>query len=206
MATLSIEMIREIQDLAKCYEEAEKKRYERIKASTASSFVEAKEKNLDKYFTGKPCKRGHLDYRSTKGRNCLTCQAERNKINKERYRTDPEWRKNTAAKQRKWMEGNWELYLWHGAKKRAKRDNLLFTIVPEDIVIPSRCPVLGFELRMNKGSPSFDSAAIDRLYPSLGYTKKNIIVVSHRANAIKNDSTIIELEKTYLFYKELLNK
>jgi hypothetical protein len=41
----------------------------------------------------------------------------------------------------------------------------------------------------------------------MGYTPDNIWVISHRANQIKNDATLEELEKiTYNFKKLLLEK
>lgn len=41
--------------------------------------------NLDFYFTGKPCKHGHVSIRSTKTRQCLDCTSEHNKILKTTY-------------------------------------------------------------------------------------------------------------------------
>lgn len=35
---------------------------------------EAKEKGLNRYFTGKPCKHGHISERRTENSNCVECQ------------------------------------------------------------------------------------------------------------------------------------
>ncbi len=51
------------------------------------SCKEAIEKGLKHYFTGKPCKRGHIVFRNTNGRCCLTCDNERRK---RAYRLNPE--------------------------------------------------------------------------------------------------------------------
>lgn len=40
------------------------------------SLKTAKVKNLPKYFTGKPCKRGHISLRYTKDRRCIACRTE----------------------------------------------------------------------------------------------------------------------------------
>ena len=40
---------------------------------TAASRSEAKANGLDRYFTGKPCKHGHVDLRDTKSGNCVEC-------------------------------------------------------------------------------------------------------------------------------------
>lgn len=39
------------------------------------SLAEAREKGLERFFTGVPCKRGHVSERSTKWRACLECQS-----------------------------------------------------------------------------------------------------------------------------------
>ena len=53
-------------------------------------------------------------------------------------------------------------------------------------------------IRLNKhvgeGEAKFDSPTIDKLIPSLGYTKGNVWIVSRRANMIKSDATLEELE------------
>ena len=47
---------------------------------------------------------------------------------------------------------------------------------------------------MGEGEAKFDSPTIDKLIPSLGYTKGNVWIVSRRANMIKSDATLEELE------------
>ena len=49
------------------------------------------------------------------------------------------------------------------------------------------------------------SPSIDRIIPTLGYVRGNVIVVSLKANRIKNDATPDELMEVARFYKELLN-
>lgn len=48
---------------------------------------EAKEQGLNKYFTGKPCKNGHVAERTVGCRSCLDCKKVRMKAN---YWSDPE--------------------------------------------------------------------------------------------------------------------
>lgn len=38
---------------------------------------EAREKGLKFYFTGKPCKRGHVVKRRVIGRHCVACEKQR---------------------------------------------------------------------------------------------------------------------------------
>ena len=64
-----------------------------------------------------------------------------------------------------------------------------------DIVIPIRCPVFGMILRRAKGRPKDNSPTLDRIIPSKGYVKGNVWVISMRANMIKSNATLRELER-----------
>ena len=81
------------------------------------------------------------------------------------------------------------------AKGRAKKCGIPFDLELSDIVIPDRCPVIGIELKRNpNGSgPIPSSPSLDRIVPSFGYTKGNVRVISHRANTLKSDATLLEL-------------
>lgn len=83
----------------------------------------------------------------------------------------------------------------HGAKCRAKRGGIIFDITKEDIKIPTHCPILGIPIKRNVGSGFHnDSPSLDRIHNSKGYTKDNIRVISNRANLLKCDATLKELE------------
>ena len=89
------------------------------------------------------------------------------------------------------------------AKIRAKTRGLAFDLVTGDIAIPEYCPVLGLKLRVADGCANDASPELDRIVPSKGYVKGNVIVVSRRANRIKNDATPEELQKIASFYAAL---
>lgn len=80
-----------------------------------------------------------------------------------------------------------------GAKKRAQEKGLLFTLRPEDVRIPTFCPVLGLRLAAQVGKAGDNSPTLDRVDPKYGYTKGNVVVMSHRANRLKADATAKEL-------------
>lgn len=46
------------------------------------SILQAKEENLKRYFTGKPCKNGHISERQLSDRQCIACKIEKNNIYK----------------------------------------------------------------------------------------------------------------------------
>ena len=71
-----------------------------------------------------------------------------------------------------------------------------FDIGPEDVFVPEVCPVLGIPLRSGKGRGGLNDASptLDRVIGPLGYVPGNVVVISHRANRIKSDATVEELE------------
>jgi hypothetical protein len=93
--------------------------------------------------------------------------------------------------------------MWANAKHRAATKGLPFTLVLEDIVIPDICPLLGIPIIKGRGAYSEHSPTMDRLVPSLGYTKENTWVISMRANRIKQDASLEEFE---LMAKNLRSK
>ncbi len=93
------------------------------------------------------------------------------------------------------------------AKCRAKKLNLPFNLEISDIYIPAICPLLGLPIvsGINKKSGnSPNSPSLDRKIPSLGYVKGNVWVLSRRANLLKSDATIEEVELLLSNWKKLI--
>jgi len=93
-------------------------------------------------------------------------------------------------------------YIISSARGRARKRGLPHDIKASDIEVPTHCPVLGIPLKAwgaNKQLQA-DSPTLDRIIPHLGYVKGNVRVISWRANKIKSDATLEELERivTYL--------
>ena len=92
-------------------------------------------------------------------------------------------------------------------KHKAKMSGLEFNLTEADLIIPEVCPVLGIKLEIALAEANKDtSPSIDRLDPTRGYTKDNVAIISMKANRIKNDATLEELEKVYLWLKEKQNE
>lgn len=91
------------------------------------------------------------------------------------------------------------------AKQRAKEKNRPFNLTVEDIVIPERCPVFNQPLIKN-GNRTDWSPSIDCLVPSLGYTKGNVRIISWRANRIKCDASLEEMEALLSWMRKELSK
>ena len=104
-----------------------------------------------------------------------------------------EWEREHSKKKR--LE-NPQYYLWKAAKRRAKAKDLDFNITPDDIIIPQLCPLLNIPIihTVGKGKRSDNSPSLDRIDNRLGYVKGNILVVSWRANFLKSDASLTELQ------------
>lgn len=99
-----------------------------------------------------------------------------------------------------WSEQDAVKSMLSAAKSRAKRAGVPFDLSPEDVMIPNYCPALGLKLERGRGYPTDSSPSLDRIRPSLGYVRGNVVVVSNRANRIKNNATINELRLLADFY------
>lgn len=116
----------------------------------------------------------------------------------------PAWRERHRVRKRSRVE-KWPLekWIWHSAKNRARITGVPFSISESDIAVPVRCPVLGIDMRRHKGVPQDDSYSLDRIDNTKGYVPGNVQVISRRANRLKNDATIEELESLVAHLKSL---
>lgn len=95
----------------------------------------------------------------------------------------------------------------YAARQRAKKNGIECTITVEDIVIPEICPVLGIPLfsTIGKGQqpPTLlgNSPSLDRWDNTKGYTPENIRVISMRANDLKSDATLEEMEAVVAYMR-----
>lgn len=145
-------------------------------------------------YRGAACVNGHIDsdgstLRYTRSNTCVVC--------------DKAWSKRSQRNSP------------HKARFRAKagtarRQGIEFDLEFDDIIWPELCPVLGIRLDYSYGtkgghakktSPSFD-----RIDPTKGYVKGNVIIVSLKANAIKQDASAEEVLRVGQFYQSLLDK
>ena len=143
------------------------------------------------YFSGIPCCRGHVCNRRTSTKKCVLCAKE---IGLKYISSNTEQVKLYHIANKK---NNPQQYLLAGARARAKKTNLPCTIKIEDIIIPEFCPILNIKLEINTSGYKDNSPSLDKIIPKLGYVPGNVMVISMRANMIKNNATIEELGKIY---------
>jgi hypothetical protein len=77
-------------------------------------------------------------------------------------------------------------------KNAALQAGLLFTLEFGDLVWPDVCPVLGIPLDYTASGRSENSVSFDQIDPGKGYVPGNVMVMSWRANRIKNDGSAEE--------------
>lgn len=96
--------------------------------------------------------------------------------------------------------------IYNRLKASAKRRNIEFKLtIPElnNLSFPITCPILGIPLTFNRGEAQDNSYSFDRIDSSKPYEIDNLIVVSWKANRLKNNATKEELEQIAAFYKSL---
>ncbi len=143
---------------------------------------------------------------------CKKCNKERTKqykkLNPEKYKQSQ--RKKYENNLKKDPEYNSKLYrknykqnLISNANRRARLKGVFFDLCIQDISIPETCPVLGILLSpaFGTGKISHNSPTIDRINLASGYTKNNICIISNKANVIKNNATVGELEMVLKYVK-----
>jgi hypothetical protein len=90
-----------------------------------------------------------------------------------------------------------KMRLLNAAKWRASHNGIPFNLSLDDFEIPDMCPV--YQVPFDSGKYA---ATLDRIIPSLGYVKGNIQVISHRANTLKRDASLEELQTLVAFLEK----
>ena len=116
---------------------------------------------------------------------------------KERYKK-PEVRE----RHKEWSRERWHLNAneapWKNAlqrcKVRSRKSKIECTINADFLksIWTDVCPILGIPLIVAKGKMTDNSPSVDRIDPSKGYVPGNVVVISNRANMIKNCGTLEE--------------
>jgi hypothetical protein len=111
--------------------------------------------------------------------------------------------KNNKEKYERIRKDNPIKVLLKNIKARAKKNNIPFDLNEDDLFLPDTCPVLG--IKIIPFDNSGNSPSVDRFIPELGYVRGNCQIISKRANKIKNNATIEEIEKLYLWMRDYLS-
>jgi DNA-binding TFAR19-related protein (PDSD5 family) len=129
---------------------------------------------------------------------CKTCMCEAQRIWRAKHpelkrKQSQQWYKKNQGyiSQRKFRDP--KTYMLRSIKQSAARRNLDFNLTTEDIEIPELCPVLKIPLYFTVGKRTDNTPSVDRVDSSQGYTRKNIKIISWKANRLKSNATTEEL-------------
>jgi hypothetical protein len=71
-----------------------------------------------------------------------------------------------------------------------------------DLTFPSHCPILGIEIDYFNDVIGDNSPSLDRVDPDGGYVAGNVLIVSMKANRIKQNGTLDEILKIAEYIKQ----
>ena len=112
---------------------------------------------------------------------------------KKRRKEDPIWRDKIAQQKKDSRLRNFPVHMWRSARTKAKNKGMEFSIIVEDIIIPEMCPILQVPLVFGTKDHYEFSPSLDRKDNTKGYIPGNIVVMSKKANTMKNCATKEEL-------------
>lgn len=175
------------------------------------NYSEAKAIGLKQYYTGIPCKHGHICKRDVSDRSCYECKliksAKWKKLNPEKHsEINIEWAKNNKQKisssriklNSKDPKKYWARSCFQNARKRAAKQGVAFDLTVDDIynLAGDCCPVFGFRFNfIGNGRIGPESPSLDKIDPSAGYVLGNVAVISMKANMIKQNASSEEIRK-----------
>lgn len=93
---------------------------------------------------------------------------------------------------RAWREQNPAKVLLYQAKRRARLKGVPFGLTLSDVealFAAGRCEYCGIQVGMYGLGGQPQSASLDRLVPSVGYTPANTILACHKDNSAKSEHT-----------------
>lgn len=93
-------------------------------------------------------------------------------------------------------------YLITKLSQQARMKKIPFDICVDDIEWVDKCPILGYNLDyFSIGGRKFNTVSFDKKDPTKGYTKGNVFIISNRANSIKSDMSLEQLERLLEYVK-----
>lgn len=150
----------------------------------------------------------HPDRKHQANGLCTSC------YDKQRYHSDPSFHKqrhqdwseknqgHLRSYRREWGKKNPVLKVLGALRANAKKREIPFALTEADLreVWTEVCPVFGVAIFANDKREN-NSLSVDRIDNSAGYVPGNICVMSWRANRLKVDASIEELESLVAFLK-----
>ena len=128
-------------------------------------------------------------------KNCYSNLTITSDIRTVRRKYDEEFKTRVNKTKRESRLRNYVHAMWKAAKTRAESRGLEFNIEESDIINPETCPILECPIKFGTKEDYNYSPSLDRIDNSKGYVKGNIMVISKKANTMKNSASLEELQK-----------
>lgn len=176
-----------------------------------TNWTAAKTAGEKQYFTGVPCKYGHVTVRDVADRSCYQCKLDKaakwKRENADKHAAaNKEWtQRNPLAARRTQLRAKarnpktyWASSAFQAARTRAANRNVPFTITREYLlsIVTDTCPVFNTPFNfIGNGRIVPTSPSVDRIVPDKGYVPGNVVVISQRANGIKQNANAQEIRK-----------
>ena len=155
-------------------------------------FTCGQEKPIDKFAVVKKTLKKTNETKQYRIRDCYSCRSKVSYAQKKIK--DSNFLKKKQEYYKEYRRKDKTTSMIYTAKHKAKKYGIPFNITKEDIEIPEYCPLLGIKLKVDSFKVIDESPSLDRVIPKNGYVKGNVWVISNKANRIKNDATIQEIE------------
>jgi len=93
-----------------------------------------------------------------------------------------------------WRENNRYSCIFSKWSAAARSENIPFTITPDDLAWPIKCPYLNIELDYTPGDKNDNKASLDKIVPALGYVPGNVQIISLLANKMKSSASLDQIK------------
>lgn len=120
----------------------------------------------------------------------LNCNSKQVNYFRFKHKLAGAWNRNSYKNLTERRKG----YILRNLRDQAKGKSVPFDLNLEDLVLPKYCPIFGVKLLYGYPTNHPNQYSVDRIIPSLGYVKDNIIIISKKANLCKSNLSIDELE------------
>jgi hypothetical protein len=112
-------------------------------------------------------------------------------------------RERDSKCQREWRRRNPFKFKCAAKRQDCDKRNILFNLTPEYLegIWTGKCPVLDVDMDILSHKDSLYAPQLDRVDPKGGYVEGNVAWLSRRANNIKGNATVEELEAVVKWIK-----
>lgn len=142
---------------------------------------------------------------------CIICKQQKpykffhkNKTNRSGHDTRCKECKKKEANIRRYE--NYFMEYLRTKRGECKKKDIIIDLTPDYLenIWTGICPIFNTKISFNykgRGSGNINQAHLDRINPNKGYIKENVCWISGRANRIKYNATIKELEQILTYMK-----